>query len=141
TLAELSVLLIYRNPSVSPWFPLLLLAYPVFETLFSIYRRKWVRKATPGQPDALHLHQLIFKRIIRGHINGGRSSLITRNNSRVAPYIWFVATLNAIFAVTFWQATAILVAASFAGCALYLLAYKRLTSFRGLGNLPRKIQR
>ena len=141
TLAELSVLLIYRNPSVSPWFPLLLLAYPVFETLFSIYRRKWVRKATPGQPDALHLHQLIFKRIIRGHINGRCSSRITSNNSRVAPYIWFVAMLNAIFAVIFWQSTAILMAASLAGCALYVLAYNRLTSFRGLGNLPRKIQR
>lgn len=141
TLAEISVLLIYRNPSVSPWFPLLLLAYPVFETLFSIYRRKWVRKATPGQPDALHLHQLIFKRIIRGHINGGRSSLITINNSRVAPYIWFVAMLNAIFAVILWQSTAMLMAASFAGCALYVLVYRRLTSFRGLGKLPRKIQR
>ena len=141
TLAELSVLLIYRNPSISPWFPLLLLVYPVFETLFSIYRRKWVRKATPGQPDALHLHQLIFKRIIRGHINGGCSSRITSNNSRVAPYIWFVAMLNAIFAVIFWQSTAILMAASLAGCALYVLAYNRLTSFRGLGNLPRKIQR
>ena len=141
TLAELSVLLIYRNPSVSPWFPLLLLAYPVFETLFSIYRRKWVRKSTPGRPDARHLHQLIFKRIVRGHINDGCSRLITRNNSRVAPYIWFVATLNAIFAVMFWQATSILMAASLAGCTLYVLVYRRLTSFRGLGKLPRKIQR
>lgn len=140
-LAELSVLLIYRNPSVSPWFPLLLLAYPVFETLFSIYRRKWLRKASPGQPDALHLHQLIFKRIVRGHINGGCSGLITRYNSRVAPYIWFVATLNAIFAVIFWQTTAVLMAASLAGCVLYVLVYNRLTSFRGLGKFPRKILR
>lgn len=140
SLAELSVLLIYRNPSVSPWFPLLLLAYPVFETLFSIYRRKWVRKSAPGHPDARHLHQLIFKRIVRGHINDGSSHLITSNNSRVAPYIWFVATLNTIFAVMFWQATSILMATTLTGCTLYVVVYRRLTSFRGLGKLPRKIQ-
>jgi len=33
-------MLVTRNPEVSPWFPLLLLIYPVFETFFSIYRRK-----------------------------------------------------------------------------------------------------
>ena len=39
-LAEISVLLVHRNSEVSPWFPLVLLAYPIWETLFSMYRRK-----------------------------------------------------------------------------------------------------
>lgn len=129
-LAELSVLLICRNPSVSPWFPLLLLAYPVFETLFSIYRRKWVRKSTPGHPDALHLHQLIFKRIVRGHLNGGCHHLITSNNSCVAPYIWSAALLGSIFAVLFWQTTYVLMMAAFTGCALYVSIYRQLTTLR-----------
>lgn len=38
-IAEISVLLVLRNPEVSPWFPLLVVAYPVVEALFSIYRR------------------------------------------------------------------------------------------------------
>ena len=62
-LAELSVLLVYRNPNVSPWFPLLLLSYPVYETLFSMYRRRWVHKSKLCEPDNRHLHQLIFDRI------------------------------------------------------------------------------
>ena len=33
------VLLVQRHPTVSPWFPMLLLMYPVGETLFSIYRK------------------------------------------------------------------------------------------------------
>jgi hypothetical protein len=40
-LAELSVMLVHRNSEVSPWFPLILLAYPIWETLFSMYRRAW----------------------------------------------------------------------------------------------------
>lgn len=29
-----------RNSGVSPWFPLVLLAYPVWETIFSMYRKQ-----------------------------------------------------------------------------------------------------
>ena len=53
-MAELSVLLVARNPEVSPWFPMALLIYPIFETLFSAYRRKILRGGHPGHPDALH---------------------------------------------------------------------------------------
>ncbi|HEY6722286.1 MAG TPA: glycosyltransferase, partial [Burkholderiales bacterium] len=46
-LAELSVLIVARHPEVSPWFPMLLLVYPIFETLFSMYRRKVVLGLSP----------------------------------------------------------------------------------------------
>ncbi|MFN7130403.1 MAG: glycosyltransferase family 4 protein, partial [Brevundimonas sp.] len=39
-LAEVAVLLVVRHPQVSPWFCFLVCAYPVTETLFSIYRRR-----------------------------------------------------------------------------------------------------
>lgn len=64
-IALASVALVQRNPLVSPWFPLLLLIYPVWETVFSIYR-KTVRGISPGVADALHFHQLIYRRIVRG---------------------------------------------------------------------------
>ena len=57
--------LVQRNAEVSPWFPMLLLIYPVWETIFSIYR-KAVRGVSPGVADALHFHQLIYRRIVRG---------------------------------------------------------------------------
>ena len=41
--AEVAILLLHRNPTVSPMFPLLLCIYPVFETVFSIYRRRFLR--------------------------------------------------------------------------------------------------
>ena len=54
-LAELAVLL-HRNPSVSPIFTLLLCAYPIFETIFTMYRRKVVRGVSTGAPDGVDLH-------------------------------------------------------------------------------------
>ena len=137
-LAELSVLLIARNPTVSPWFPLLLLSYPIFETLFSIYRRKWLRDSTPGHPDALHLHQLVYKRVIRGHMTGSYPILKTKKNSRVAPFFWFAATLSSIFAAIFWQSPPILMMAALTGCALYVLLYRRMTKLGGMSWLGKR---
>ena len=57
-----SILLIeiyYQNSHLSPFFIVLLLWYPCFETLFSIIRKNFVRKS-PMLPDTNHLHQLIF---------------------------------------------------------------------------------
>jgi len=59
--ATLLVMLIARNPEVSPWFPLVLVGYPVFETMFSIYRRKFFLTVRHDEPDNLHLHQLIYR--------------------------------------------------------------------------------
>ena len=128
-LAELAVLLIYRNPNVSPWAPFSLLAYPVFETLFSMFRRKFIHKAKTGQPDAMHLHQLIFIKILRGHVITDPVKM-TKKNSAVAPFIWIPASINAIFVLLFWQHTAILLPLSIAGCVLYVIVYYKLISLR-----------
>ena len=61
-LAELSLLLLNRNLAVSPMFPLLLCAYPIFETIFTMYRRKVVRGVAVGAPDGIHLHTLVHRR-------------------------------------------------------------------------------
>ncbi|MEQ1837214.1 MAG: ATP-dependent metallopeptidase FtsH/Yme1/Tma family protein, partial [Candidatus Nitrotoga sp.] len=59
------------------WFPMLLLIYPVWETLFSIYR-KTARGVSPGVADALHFHQLIYRRLVRGvfHDDASRRMLM-----------------------------------------------------------------
>jgi hypothetical protein len=61
-LGALSILIVARNPGVSAWFPVLLLAYPLVEVSFTVYRRRVLRDAHPHLPDAAHLHQLIFRR-------------------------------------------------------------------------------
>ncbi len=63
--AACSILLVYRNNRVSPWYPLVLVFYPVFETLFSMYRRIVVKRKTPMEADFQHLHSLIYRRYIK----------------------------------------------------------------------------
>jgi UDP-N-acetylmuramyl pentapeptide phosphotransferase/UDP-N-acetylglucosamine-1-phosphate transferase len=62
--AEIAVLIIIRQPRISPWQILAICAYPVIEVLYSIYRRKVIRNASPGAPDRLHLHTLLYRRLV-----------------------------------------------------------------------------
>ena len=57
----LGLLLPARHADVSPWVSLLILGYPVMETLFSILRRR-LDGHSPGAPDSRHLHHLVHRR-------------------------------------------------------------------------------
>ncbi len=63
-LAWVAVLLIERNPSVSPFAALLVCIHPVSEVLLSIFRRK-LKKMNPGHPDRLHFHSIVKQRYVR----------------------------------------------------------------------------
>jgi UDP-N-acetylmuramyl pentapeptide phosphotransferase/UDP-N-acetylglucosamine-1-phosphate transferase len=102
-IAELSILLTARNPEVSKWFPLLLCIYTIFETLFTIYRRVILKRVHPGMPDALHLHQLIYRRIVRWNISNQSQQLQIYRNSMTSPYLWLLCLLGVIPAILFWR--------------------------------------
>ena len=84
--AELAILLLHRNPGVSPMFPLLVCIYPVFETVFSIYRRVMLRGQPAGMPDGIHLHSLIYRRVMRWAI-GSRSKRSRRVGRSSSPTV------------------------------------------------------
>lgn len=130
-LAELAVLLVARHPGVvSPWFPLLLLIYPVFETLFSIWRKKVVRKMSPGLPDGLHFHMLVYKRLVRWMVGSKDAKHLTRRNSLTAPYLWGVALFSIMPALLFWRVEWALQLCTSLFVAGYVWAYRRLVTFR-----------
>ncbi|MEP7282913.1 MAG: glycosyltransferase [Rubrivivax sp.] len=101
--AELSILLLVRNPTVSPLFPLLVCVYPVFETLFSIYRRRFLRAVPPSVPDGIHLHSLIYRRVLRWAVGDAGARALTRRNSMTSPYLWVLCMLSVVPAVLFWS--------------------------------------
>lgn len=131
--AELSVLLLLRNPGeVSPLTPLLICIYPVFETLFSIYRRR-MRGTSPGMPDGIHLHTLIYRRVLRWAVPDRSARAMTLRNSMTAPYLWFVCMLSVIPAMLFWDDTTVV--AAFLGVFVlsYLVLYWRIVRFQSPG--------
>jgi len=117
-IALASISLVQRNSDVSPWFPMLLLIYPVWETMFSIYR-KAVRGVSPGVADALHFHQLIYRRIVRGVFHDDESRRVLMRNNRTSPYLWGFTLLTVVPAVLFWSNTPLLMAF----CALFVISY------------------
>jgi UDP-N-acetylmuramyl pentapeptide phosphotransferase/UDP-N-acetylglucosamine-1-phosphate transferase len=49
----------------SPWYVLAMLIYPVTEVLFSIFRKVFIRKKSALEPDGLHFHMLIYKKVTK----------------------------------------------------------------------------
>ncbi|UWR39600.1 glycosyltransferase [Sulfitobacter sp. W074] len=79
-LAWLGIILVARNPSVAGMAILLLLFWPVCDTLLSILRRRATRRAT-GQPDRLHFHHIAVRTVAmvagrRGRFDNPIASLI-----------------------------------------------------------------
>jgi UDP-N-acetylmuramyl pentapeptide phosphotransferase/UDP-N-acetylglucosamine-1-phosphate transferase len=129
-IGTVSVLLLARHPYVSAWFPLLLCIYPVFETLFSIYRKKWLRGVSPGAPDGVHLHMLIYKRVVRWAVGSSESRHRNQRNSMTSPYLWLLSSMAVIPAVLFWQMPYVLMACAAGFSVTYILLYRKLVLFR-----------
>ncbi len=54
-------------------------------------------------PDALHLHQLIYMRIVRPSIGGHTDAAKAQCNALTSPYLWILTALAVIPAILFWQ--------------------------------------
>jgi len=140
-IAELGILLFQRNEAVSPLFPLLLCSYPVFETLFSMYRRKVIRGRPVGQPDAGHLHSLIYRRLMRWAVGRSDPTSQIRRNSMTSPYLWFICSLSVIPAVLCWDDTELLGVCIVGFCTIYVALYRSIVRFRTPRLLIRKATR
>ncbi len=128
-IALISILLVQRHPAVSPWFVVLLLIYPVWETLFSIYR-KWVRGDSPGLADALHLHQLIYRRLVRVMFDDDEVRDMLSRNNRTTPYLMAFCLMSVAPAVFFWNNSWVLLFFTVLFAVTYVGAYLMIVRFK-----------
>jgi hypothetical protein len=57
--------------------------YPIFETCFSIYRKEEVHsRHLVGIPDGVHLHMLVYKRLMRWMVGAQTARELTRGALR-----------------------------------------------------------
>lgn len=115
-IAAVSLLIIGRHPHISPLYPLTICAYPVFEVLFSIYRRRMIRNANPTHPDHLHLHSLIYRRW-------------TRNNPKTSLLIWCGVLPFIVAGTVFYKYDTMQLIILVAFVITYLAVYRRLARF------------
>ncbi len=120
-IAVVGLLLVVRHVQVSPFFPLLLLMYPAWETVFSSYR-SLMRDEAPGVEDAVHFHHLVYRRVVRGVFHDKASRRLLMRKNRTSPYLWGFFLLTVAPAVLFWNKTGLLMAF----CAVFVLGYATL---------------
>jgi UDP-N-acetylmuramyl pentapeptide phosphotransferase/UDP-N-acetylglucosamine-1-phosphate transferase len=122
-LVILVIYLIDRNQKISPWFAMTILIYPVWEVLFSIYRRKFIKKVSPLEPDKAHLHTLIYRKLVKKYFKDNNEVI---QNSLTSIFIWILNLVHIIGAVLFYNSTFKLIGVEILFIILYNFIYKKI---------------
>jgi UDP-GlcNAc:undecaprenyl-phosphate/decaprenyl-phosphate GlcNAc-1-phosphate transferase len=126
-MALIGLMLGIRNEEVSHWFVLLLFIYPLYETVFSIYRKKIVRRTSPSQPDGYHLHMLIYKRLVKCKTFKNNKVMC---NSMTSPFLWVLSLVGIIPAVIWYNNQTTLIIWAFVFMTIYTIIYRRIVHFK-----------
>ncbi|RDE07559.1 hypothetical protein DVH29_16100, partial [Pelagibacterium lacus] len=118
-LAWLGIIIVWRNPDVSPWAVLLVFFWPVCDTLFAIYRRKRLGKPT-DQPDRMHFHQIVMRFIEITFVGKNRRQFA---NPLATALILPMAGLPAFAAVLVWDDTALAALLVLVFAVLFIASY------------------
>ena len=122
-----AILLPMRNEAVSVWSTLMACAYPILEVGFSIWRRHRREGHHPGAPDRVHLHQLVYRRVVPLLMPHGSRPL--RNGVAALVVLPFALMCGAVAVLAYGQ-TAVLVACFVLDVLLYRAVYFRVSQFR-----------
>jgi len=144
--AEVAILLLVRNPEVSPLFPLLVCIYPVFETLFSMYRRRFLKAVPASMPDGIHLHSLVYRRVMRWAVGDRSAKQLTRRNSMTSPVLWMLCMFSVVPAMLFWNSTPLmglfllLFGLTYIGLYWRIVRFKSPRWMRAIATRPRPLE-
>jgi UDP-N-acetylmuramyl pentapeptide phosphotransferase/UDP-N-acetylglucosamine-1-phosphate transferase len=119
--------LVHRLPNLSPFSPILIGLYPLVETLFSIYRRVLISRVSMNKPDSLHLHSLIFKRVIMKKYKFQNPSL---NNSMVSIFFFIPFLVFDVVSLNFINTPNALLILFFSFIAIYIYIFRSIVKFK-----------
>jgi UDP-GlcNAc:undecaprenyl-phosphate/decaprenyl-phosphate GlcNAc-1-phosphate transferase len=126
-LAIIGLMLVDRHVELSNWFVLSIFIYPMYELLYSIYRRKIIHKVDATQPDANHLHSLIYRKLISCKLFKQNKTIC---NSMVSPLMWLLSLVGIIPAIIWFDNQTMLITSVFAFMFIYTVIYKYVSSDR-----------
>ncbi len=116
-----------KHQEISPWFFILINAYPIADTLFSIYRRLFkLGCKSIMRADGAHLHTLLYRRCFSSENVDFRLS----GNATASIFILPLPTSAILVALIFWQNKIILLASCLIFFITYIYVYMTLVKFR-----------
>ena len=124
-MAIIGLILADRHEELSVWFVLLIFIYPMYELLFSIYRRKIIHKTDASQPDANHLHSLVYRKLISCKLFKQNKVIC---NSMVSPLMWLLSLIGIVPAVIWYNHQEKLIISVFVFMFFYTAIYKYISS-------------
>lgn len=133
-LTWLGIVLMARNPQVSPIAVLLVLFWPVADTTWSIIRRRIMKRAI-NQPDRMHFHHIVIRLIAR---LSGKPRSDEALNPLATLMLFPFFSLPALMGVMFWNKPDAALISLAAFTLLFLVGYGLAVSF--LAN-PKTIRR
>jgi len=125
-LSIVGLVLASRHKELSNWFILLVFIYPMYELLYSIYRRKFIHKTIAVQPDAEHLHSLIYRKLISCDRFKHNKAIC---NSATSPLLWLLSLTGIIPAIIWYDNQGALIISAFAFMFIYTAIYKYISSY------------
>ncbi len=112
------------NHLISPYFIALLLWYPAFENLFSIIRKRLIKK-DPLRPDNSHLHQMLYSLIKKNKNNFIRKFSNFISSTIIILYNLLIFTIS----ISYAGHTKTLLFLLTLNVTIYILAYSFLKKF------------
>ncbi len=122
-----SIMLVQKHPEVSPWFAFLVNIYPVYETVFSVYRKKILRKKSAMKPDGIHLHMIFYKIFIKRVL---RLREAYQRNPLTSVFLWVLNAFGIVPALLFWEDTRLLILSSLIFVIFYTYLYWKILDLR-----------
>ena len=128
---SLGLMLVHQSKEISPFAPIVVGIYPLTEALFSMYRRSLLRGGSVNEADALHLHSLIFRRMIK---QSKKLRLLNSNaqNACVSAYFAVSTGVVGVLSCFFYSSTPILVVFLISYIFSYWQLFRRLTQFKSV---------
>jgi hypothetical protein len=94
-----------------------------------------VRRVSTGNADALHLHSLVYRRVVPASVCGGAKQHCWARNALASFILWTLPALCWIPAVAFWDDSDALQLCAFTFALVYMLVYRGIVHF----GVPRRL--
>jgi hypothetical protein len=110
--------------------PVMVGIFPLIETVFSMYRRKFVRQHPINHPDSLHLHTLKYRRLVYHPLQDCTKQQKNAANARVAVYLWVPSFAFTAVTCLFMEQTDALLVLMLVFTGAYIWLYRSLVEFK-----------